>query len=268
MACTYRWVCKRCHRVQSLGYREPRYCPSCIEKKGFGELLILRSWVEELEKQLDAQGKNYTNLLKEDDVSKHRISQLEQENERLNIAAKTNLEALQLVLGGKTQLEKVAEVAREYYNNRKPGIPERIFSDKELHDKLGQALAELDKKVMQMSGETLGDWSKVSPNNIWEYPQNRLRLVLRDFESLGIPQETTRKILLARGVYKWMACRLDIIHLKDELKAEIRGLYEISRQLPNGNLKKITLERVHALEEVRAKLRSICHSDRWRLEAE
>ena len=109
---------------------------------------------------------------------------------------------------------------------------------------------------------------QVTPENISQYPQNRMRLVLRDFEVIGIPQEATRKILLARGVYKWMACRRDIIRLKDELKGEIRGLHEISRQLPAGELKRLTLARVHALEEVRARLRSICHSQRWRPEAE
>lgn len=108
----------------------------------------------------------------------------------------------------------------------------------------------------------------VSPDNIWEYPQNRMRLVLHDFEELGIPAEITRKILLARGVYKWLACRQDFIRLKDELKGEIRGLHEISRQLPKGKLRDQTLARVHALEDVRARIRSICHSQRWRLSAE
>lgn len=108
----------------------------------------------------------------------------------------------------------------------------------------------------------------VSPDNIWCYPQNRMRLVLRDMERFGVPQEITRRVLLARGVYKWMSCRRDIIKLKDNLKVEIRGLHELSRVIPRGRERDMLMARLHALEEVRAELRGICHSERWRMEAE
>ena len=108
----------------------------------------------------------------------------------------------------------------------------------------------------------------VRPDNIWQYAQNKPSLICRDLEDLAdVPQEVTAKVLMARGVYKWLAVRRDLILLKDEWKDELTRLYraienrEVVRNSPEHHR---MVGRMKALEECRAQVRELCHSERWR----
>ena len=108
---------------------------------------------------------------------------------------------------------------------------------------------------------------EVSPDNIWQYKQNQPSLIISDMATLGIPERVTAKILMARGVYKWLAARRDFIKLKNSIRDELTSLYraiekgEIQRNSPAHFEAK---GRIKALQEVRAEIRKICHSERWR----
>lgn len=88
--------------------------------------------------------------------------------------------------------------------------------------------------------------------------QNRPSLIARDFELLGIPKKITYYILLRRGVFKWLACREDIIRLKNSMKNEIRALNREKTLEEKGYLM--------ALEKYRKEIKIICHSPRLRVQ--
>ena len=107
----------------------------------------------------------------------------------------------------------------------------------------------------------------VSPGNIWEYRQNKPRLVCRDMWALfGVPQKATAEILMARGVYKWLRVRSLLIALKDLWRDQLTAAY---RDIEAGKIQRGTPEywqevgRIHALEECRLQVRALCHSPRW-----
>jgi len=109
---------------------------------------------------------------------------------------------------------------------------------------------------------------KVSEQNIWQYAQNRPSLVCKDLADIAdIATETTSKILMARGVYKWLAVRRDLIRLKNTWSTELTRLY---RAIGRGTIKRGSPEhleakgRIKAIEECRAAIRALCHSQRWR----
>ena len=109
--------------------------------------------------------------------------------------------------------------------------------------------------------------ASVSPSNIWEYRQNRPSLIIKDMRELGIKETTTAKVLMARGVYKWFACRRDIIKLKDNIRDELARNYRaVERKEVRRGTKEYHRLRGYtmALEVIRAHLRKICHSERWR----
>jgi len=103
-------------------------------------------------------------------------------------------------------------------------------------------------------------------NGIWNIKQNKPTLVANDFEKLGIPKSITYSILLARGVFKWLSARRDLIKLKDLWRDELTCLY---RNIENKEIKRGTPEyyqaigRIKAFEECRSQIRTICHSERW-----
>jgi len=72
---------------------------------------------------------------------------------------------------------------------------------------------------------------------------------------------------MARGIYKWLAARRDIIKLKNLWRDALTVFYraiesqEIVRGTPEYHRARGTMI---ALEQCRAQLRSICHSPRWR----
>jgi len=107
---------------------------------------------------------------------------------------------------------------------------------------------------------------EVRPSNIWNYKQNHTKLIIRDLEYYGVPPEITANILMARGVYKWFACRKDIIQLKNDIKKRIREIHQ-QRETIAGTVEWHTKKgELKALESVRKSIREICHSQRWRFQ--
>jgi len=106
-----------------------------------------------------------------------------------------------------------------------------------------------------------------TPKNIWEYEQNKPSLIAKDLSMYGIAKHIVFKILVARGVFKWLACRRDLIKLKNEWKNRITEAHaELLKAKKENNSKQILLLRseIKPLEKCRKEVRSICHSERWR----
>ena len=111
---------------------------------------------------------------------------------------------------------------------------------------------------------------EANPGNIWEYPQNRPELVIRDLEkATGLDswgRMVVSAILLARGVNKWLANRKKFIRLKHEIRKEITNLHqemEKAKQDKNYVHRQYLRGRLSALVQVREDLRKICKSERW-----
>ena len=107
----------------------------------------------------------------------------------------------------------------------------------------------------------LGGWEMgLTPETINNFRQNTPELVIRDAKrmlNLNDNQcETLKQILLARGINKWLKARRDIIALKNDIKIEIKKIQE------NYDRKK-DKTKLKLLEDFRAKLRRICHQERW-----
>lgn len=107
----------------------------------------------------------------------------------------------------------------------------------------------------------------VDPRNIANYKQNKPILIARDLNRLyGVPIEDTLKILLARGVFKWMWVRETLIDYKDYLKQEITMTIEKSQWAKHKKDWKRHQQlkgKVKALTEIRKDIKSMCHMDRW-----
>ena len=108
---------------------------------------------------------------------------------------------------------------------------------------------------------------RLTPNGINSFKQNRPCLIAADLSELGIPHDTTYGILLARGVFKWLAVRRDLIRLKDDWKghitviiATIREAKRVGDHYHHAYLKGY----LRGYEECRARVRELCHSERWR----
>lgn len=108
----------------------------------------------------------------------------------------------------------------------------------------------------------------LTPKLIWNIEQNKPSLVAKDLEEMaGVPRSLTHAVLLARGVYKWLAVRRDLIKLKNVWRDELSELYALQEgQKNNGNWKAAleTKGRIKALEMCRKQVRALCHSERWR----
>jgi hypothetical protein len=103
---------------------------------------------------------------------------------------------------------------------------------------------------------------QLTPQQIWNIAQNKPSLIADDLETYGVPRAVTHNILLARGVYKWLAVRRQLITLKDVWGTRLtqsytsrKGLPPLPRAYQQGYAK--------ALEECRAEVRALCHSSRW-----
>lgn len=112
----------------------------------------------------------------------------------------------------------------------------------------------------------------VSRETVWTYQQNRPSLLMKDFEKLGIPKKTTLRILLARGVCKWLAARRDIIKLKDQWLVDVRlamtRLRDHKRRQHNQKDRASLMwwrGYLYAMSKCRQEVREICHSERWRV---
>ena len=110
-------------------------------------------------------------------------------------------------------------------------------------------------------------FESLTPTGIWSIRQNKPSLVARDLEELGVPREMTHTILLARGVYKWLAVRRDLIKLKDTWKGRVSNALDAIRQAKaehnHGDLQ-YWRGYLKAYEEARGEVRALCHSERWR----
>ncbi len=106
----------------------------------------------------------------------------------------------------------------------------------------------------------------LTKSTIWNEKQNKPSLIVNDLvEQFGISRDVVYEILLRRGVFKWLACREDIIRLKEDIKAELRELYIRQARTPRRSSRWYEQKgRIKALEQVRQRIREICHSQRWR----
>lgn len=108
----------------------------------------------------------------------------------------------------------------------------------------------------------------VSKSTIDHYRQNKPHYIADDMEQLfGVPKDATYKILLSRGVFKWLSVRRDLIKLKDEWKREITDVLEALHAC-KGNM---SLQHrtwflrgfLDARQKDRKALRALCHSSRF-----
>lgn len=107
----------------------------------------------------------------------------------------------------------------------------------------------------------------VSKDNIWQYQQNKPSLIAKDLEQYGVPRRLTMSVLLARGVFKWLAVRRDLIKLKNIWKERIKQtLAEIQQAKSSHEQLRLMYLRgyLKAYEECRKEVRALCHSERWR----
>lgn len=102
--------------------------------------------------------------------------------------------------------------------------------------------------------------------NIWTYRQNAPKLIARDLEQLaGVEQRVTHLVLLARGVYKWLAVRRDLIRLKNQWRDELTVLYRLQESTHKNSREYYERKgQIKALETCRKQVRELCHSERWR----
>jgi len=109
---------------------------------------------------------------------------------------------------------------------------------------------------------------KVNEKTINNIKQNKIKYLVKDFKALGIPEDTTREILLKRGINKWLYNRMRFINLKDELKQGIRNTLSLMPLVKNvegkGSKKYIGLVgELKATNYIRGQIRKICHNSRW-----
>lgn len=109
---------------------------------------------------------------------------------------------------------------------------------------------------------------KINEKNINNYKQNKIKYLVKDFAIHGISEEVTKEILLKRGINKWLANRMAIINLKDELKQDIKDLlnlmdcYQAEYDKSRGEYREL-VGNLKATNNIRQKIRKICHSNRW-----
>jgi hypothetical protein len=105
---------------------------------------------------------------------------------------------------------------------------------------------------------------EAKPENIWNYRQNKPSYVCRDLEALaGVPRGVTARVLVARGVTKWLCVRRNLIRLKDRWKGQISALHAQQRKAKRDTAFYYRKGYLAALEQCRAEVRELCHSERW-----
>jgi hypothetical protein len=102
----------------------------------------------------------------------------------------------------------------------------------------------------------------LTPENIWNYKQNKPTLVVKDLECYA-PADVIYFSLLTRGVFKWLSARRKIIRLKDDIKAKIVNSFQEQKESTSYGRKMYIKGYRKALEECRKEIREICHSPRW-----
>ncbi len=108
----------------------------------------------------------------------------------------------------------------------------------------------------------------VTKDNIWNFAQNKPTQVVQDIceRYPEVDPDFVYKILLKRGVFKWLAVRRDLIKLKHVWKKEINELHTILTEA-GLNKEKYKFRRetgaIKALNRCRQAVRKLCHSERW-----
>ena len=97
---------------------------------------------------------------------------------------------------------------------------------------------------------------------IWNEEQNKPTLVVRDLSSFVSP-DIVYESLLRRGVFKWLSVRRDLIKIKNVWKSRVTESIKVQKSCTNHKAEYWRGYR-KAVEECRAEVRQMCHSDRWR----
>lgn len=114
----------------------------------------------------------------------------------------------------------------------------------------------------------LGYLDFLTPALCWQIRQNKPRLIARDLAHYGVPHDVTYGVLLARGVFKWLAVREKLIRLKYTWKERVNGTLselrahkasQVNDPYELGYLRGY----LTAVQECRREVRKLCHSDRW-----
>lgn len=111
---------------------------------------------------------------------------------------------------------------------------------------------------------------RLTPKNIWNFKQNKPSQVVDDVMGLrwGTTRDQIYKILLQRGIFKWLAVRRDLIRLKNAWKDRLKDADFAFAQAKSENathpyhtayLKGYRM----ALMQCREEVRFLCHSPRW-----
>ena len=111
----------------------------------------------------------------------------------------------------------------------------------------------------------------MNSKTIWNERQNKPTLVVRDicnhlWVESGVVfahlESDIYEILLRRGVFKWLFVRRQIIKLKNAWRDRLTVCYN---QPKTTSAYDTGYKRGYqkALEECRAEVRALCHSDRW-----
>jgi hypothetical protein len=107
------------------------------------------------------------------------------------------------------------------------------------------------------------------PNLIDNIKQNKPSLIVNDLEAYGVPSNITMKILLGRGVCKWLAVRRKLIKLKYIWKDRIKRTVESIKLCKEDPILSYDLGfyrgYLAALEDCRKEVRELCRSSRWQV---
>ena len=106
----------------------------------------------------------------------------------------------------------------------------------------------------------------LTPKLIWNIEQNKPSLIAKDLQAFGVAPEITHDILLARGVYKWLSVRRQLIKLKNVWKSRIvETLSKLREAKKSDNAYEVGYLRgyLKAYNECRGEVRALCHSERW-----
>jgi hypothetical protein len=101
---------------------------------------------------------------------------------------------------------------------------------------------------------------------ISNYRQNKPTLIVKDLEKYGVPEGVTYRILLARGVFKWLARRRDLIKMKNAWRKQTTWVIEmIQSAKAQKNYKRRMYYKGYlaGLEMCRRDIEALCHSERW-----
>lgn len=107
---------------------------------------------------------------------------------------------------------------------------------------------------------------EVCKKNIWNFKQNKPSLIAKDLSRYGVPFDITMRVLLARGVFKWLGVRRLLIKQKDIWKNRLTNAYYLcQKNRKEQNFKDYWYYRGYAkaYEEARKEVRDLCHSERW-----